>query len=85
MTDTGQMVLVVPGVIPEGTLELGVYPNAVTLAAEGEVFVRVEDIEAITLGAMCLDDMIPLIAVPDDDNPPGGITHEAHVKDYRNV
>ncbi len=83
MTDAGQIVLVVPGVIPEGGLELGLLPRTVTLAAEGEIFARVGDIDDMVMDTLAAQTQIDLIAVPDDEHPPEGITHYAHVKDYR--
>ena len=83
MTDSGQIVLVVPGVIPEGDLALSLHHNVVTLAADGQMFVRVADIDDMVMDALAGQDRIDLIAVPDDDHPPAGITHYADVKDCR--
>lgn len=83
MTDAGQIVLVVPGYIPEGPLSLGVMTDAVTLAAAGDVFVRVEDIDDMVLDTIAALDHVDLIAVPDDSEPPAGITHQAAVTDLR--
>ena len=83
MTDAGQIVLVVPGAIPEGDLELGVRSDGVTLAADGDIFVQVGDIDDHILNTLAGQDHIDLIAVPDDDHPPAGITHQAGVKNYR--
>ena len=83
MTDAGQIVLVVPGVIPEGALLLGVQADAVTLAADDDVFVRVEDIDNIVLDTISALDHVDLIAVPEGAETPTGITHQAGVKDFR--
>lgn len=83
MTDSGQIVLVVPGAIPEGGLELGLLAHAVTLAADGQIFVQVADIDDMVMDALAGQAQVDLIAVPDDDHPPAGITHFADVKDYR--
>jgi len=83
MTDAGQIVLVVPGSIPEADLELGVRSDEVTLAADGQVFLQVGDIDETIISTLADQNHIDLIAVPDDENPPEGITHQAGVKDYR--
>lgn len=83
MTDAGQIVLVVPGIFPAGDLQLGVDHDAVTLAAAGKIFVRVEDIDGTILDTLAQQNHIDLISVPDADHPPAGITHQAGVKDYR--
>lgn len=83
MTDAGQIVLVVPGVIPAGDLMLGVEADAITLSAEGQMFVRVEDIDDIVLDTIADLDHVDLIAVPEAAEPPAGITHQAGVTDLR--
>ena len=83
MTEAGQIVLVVPGVIPDGALELAVRTAGVTLAVDSDIFVQVRDIDDHILDTLAGQDHVDLIAVPDDDHPPEGITHQAGVKDYR--
>lgn len=83
MTDAGQVILAVPGVIPEGPLELGIYGGHVTLSSNGGVFARVEDIDSIVLDTLAQQPKIDLLMVADADHPPAGITHHARVRDYR--
>ncbi|QQG36907.1 MAG: hypothetical protein HYS17_03810 [Micavibrio aeruginosavorus] len=83
MTGAGQIVLVVPGEIPAGALEMSVQTGSVTLAADGHVFVSVADIDAMTIDALAGQNQVDLIAVPDADHPPAGITHRAAVRDDR--
>ncbi|MCM2343241.1 MAG: hypothetical protein NDJ24_01620 [Alphaproteobacteria bacterium] len=83
MTGAGQIVLVVPGEIPGGRLALRIGATGVTLAADGQVFVAVDDIDSMTIDALAGQTKIDLIAVPDADHPPAGITHQATVRDDR--
>lgn len=83
MTSAGQIVLVVPGEIPAGALVLTVQAAGVTLEADAQVFVTVDDIDAMTIEALAGQTHIDLIAVPDADHPPDGITHQAMVSDAR--
>lgn len=83
MTDAGEIVLVVPGDVPAGVLALGVEDSAITLAADGQPFALVSDIDAIVIDTLAALDHVDLIAVPDDENPPAGITHQALVEDKR--
>lgn len=80
MTDNGQIVLVVPGVIPAGTLVLDAHDQTVTLTAEGHVFATVADVDSLTVEALAALDHVDLIAVPDAAHPPAGITHQAAVR-----
>ncbi|MFN3826031.1 MAG: hypothetical protein ACK4NR_00225 [Micavibrio sp.] len=80
MTSTGQIVLVVPGVIPAGPLALAVQGQEVSLAADNVVFVTVPDVDSLTIESLVALDHVDLIAVPDADYPPAGITHRAVVK-----
>ncbi len=83
MTDAGEIVLVVPGDVPAGALALGVENEAVTLAADGQVFAQVGDIDAIVIDTLAVLGHVDLIAVADEENPPAGITHQALVEDKR--
>lgn len=83
MTSAGQIVLVVPGEIPAGVLVLAVQAGSITLAADGHVFVSVADIDVMTIDALAGQTQVDLIAVPDADYPPAGITHRAVVQDAR--
>lgn len=83
MTDAGEIVLVVPGAIPEGTLVLDVAEEFVTLAADDNIFVQVTDIDALVIDTLAGRAHVDLIAVPDADHPPAGITHQAAVQDIR--
>lgn len=83
MTDAGEVVLVVPGVVPEGALVLQVDPGAIKLTAAGQAFAQVGDIDAIIIETLAALDHADLIAVPDENNPPAGITHQAAVEDNR--
>lgn len=83
MTDAGDIVLVVPGAINEGALVLQVGADFVTLCADDQAFVRVDDIDAIVIDTLAGLDHVDLIAVPDDQSPPAGITHQAAVEDRR--
>lgn len=83
MTDAGEIVLVVPGALPAGPLVLGVEDGAVSLSAEGRIFVQVDDIDAIVVDTLAACGHVDLIAVPDENNPPAGITHQALVTDKR--
>lgn len=83
MTDAGQVILAVPGVIPDGLLELGIYGGHVTLSSGGAVFARVDDIDDVVLDTLAQQPKIDLLMVADADHPPAGITHHASVKDYR--
>lgn len=83
MTDAGQVILAVPGVIPEGLLELGIYGGHVTLSSGAAVFARVDDIDDVVLDMLAQQPKIDLLMVADADHPPAGITHHASVRDYR--
>lgn len=83
MTDAGEIVLVVPGDVPAGALALCVGSDSVSLSADGQSFAVVGDIDAIVIDTLAVLDHVDLIAVPDEGNPPAGITHQALVEDKR--
>ncbi len=83
MTDAGEIVLVVPGAVPYGALALSIGSDAISLAADGHAFAVVGDIDEIVIDTLAALDHVDLIAVPDEENPPAGITHQALVEDKR--
>lgn len=83
MTDAGEIVLVVPGDVPAGALTLSVAADAISLTADARPFAMVGDIDAIVIETLAALDHVDLIAVPDEQNPPAGITHQALVEDKR--
>lgn len=85
MTDAGEIVLVVPGAIPAGALVMDVGASYVTLSADDQPFAQVHDIDAIVIDTLAGLDHVDLIAVPDESNPPAGITHQAAIQDSRNA
>ncbi len=83
MTDAGEIVLVVPGDVPAAALVLCVGSDSISLNADGQPFALVGDIDAIVIDTLAALDHVDLIAVPDENTPPAGITHQALVEDKR--
>lgn len=83
-SENGRILLAVPGEIPNGELILTLFPTQVTVAANGKVFVKVEDVPDNALEALAEQGQVGLIEIHENETDRmTDIHYHATVKDLR--